>query len=114
MQKQIKLSDAIGKVFVGFAADAYNGQAVLKFEDETFATIGVRDYDGYFQLLEEQLDWQKFDQSTLVTTGIATKEEINTLKDQMQDRLDVKQLQKRFESPLVISPISVFNISQEV
>ena len=54
MKKEIKLSEALGKILVGFESSFTSGQAVLVFADGTFSTLGIdRGYEHGNEEIEE-------------------------------------------------------------
>ena len=104
MKTEIKMSDAIGKIIKDFAfSGTYNGQAVIVFDDDTFATLGIQ--FGYehmdADIVEKELNITEFGDSEIERVGIATEQELEEIRKQ-QDELwrenqrlaDLEQLER--------------------
>lgn len=79
MKTEIKMNDAIGKTIKDFAfSGTYNGQAVIVFDDDTFATLGIQfGYEGMdADIVERELNITEFGDSEIERVGIATEQEI--------------------------------------
>lgn len=86
MQTEIELKDAVGKVLkdVLFASN----QAVITFTDDTFTTLGVGlGYEpGEETIRPDTLELFDFGDDLLANAGIATKEELNDLREERRKK----------------------------
>jgi len=93
MKKEIGFSDAVGKTIEGYAFSIINGQAVIAFTDETFATLGIDlGYEaGEEEIKEDSLDLHGFGDSTLDSCGIITHKELSEVRVKISADLAAKQ-----------------------
>ena len=81
MQTEVKIKDAIGKTLEGIVFSYTCGQALLKFTDGTFTVLGVFiNYAGEGEVGETTLDLHNFGNDKLIDAGIATAEELETIR----------------------------------
>ena len=104
MKTEIKMSDAIGKTIKDFAfSGSYNGQAVIVFDDDTFAALGIQfGYESMdADIVERGLNITEFGDSEIERVGIATEHELIDIRNH-QDELwrenqklaDLEQLER--------------------
>ncbi|MES2180677.1 MAG: hypothetical protein V4493_01080 [Pseudomonadota bacterium] len=93
MRKEIKLEDCIGKTLENFAfSGTFNSeQMVLTFTDGTFTTIEATVSYDCPELAECKLKLFEFDRDELEKVGIATVEEVKTLRDEQNRVADLKR-----------------------
>ena len=98
MKKEIKLHDAIGKVFDGFDFSFSNGQAVLTFTDGTFSTLGIINQHevGDNEIQESNLDLFNFGHDKLIALNIISIEELEEKSEQQRKQfVELKIQQER-------------------
>lgn len=106
MRKELIEKEIIGKTVEGIIY-SFSGQMILTFTDKTFIQFGINyDYDGDTNIEVEKLDLFDFEDDELIKVDITTKEKLENLhkqqnekfvKDREQkERLLYEQLHKKF------------------
>lgn len=94
MRTEIKLTDAIGKVFEGFA---FSGtRVVLTFSDGGFVTLDIdHGYESGDETIEEgSLNLCLFNDEKLIGLGVITREELAERRTQDDKAFSVKRAQR--------------------
>lgn len=87
MLKGLKLTDTLkGKTVSKTIRSLSSGQHLIVFDDDTFATFGIKT-DAYDTTIIErqELDMIEFGIRTLVLNGVLTDEEANTICGSLTD-----------------------------
>jgi len=95
MMQQIKMAEAIGKTLKATVLSDRAEEYLFVFSGGTFAALGI-DYRSYYSIdyvREVKLDLLDFDDVALIGTGIATKQEL----DDLRDRETYERLKAKFE-----------------
>lgn len=92
MKTEVTLREAVGKVLtnVAFSEWANSGKCVLVFSDETFTTLGIeRGYEADDEeIREDKINLLEFGDEILVRVGIATREELATIRSERKKRME--------------------------
>ena len=94
MKLQISLDDTPGKIVEGVHF-FIGGQAVIVFTDGTYASLGVDcgNQKGDECVTAEEIDFKKTHDSELVKAGIASQEELDSFRDELNLKLQRMNLE---------------------
>jgi hypothetical protein len=111
MKKEVALKEQIGKTLEGFAFSPYYGHMVLSFSGGTFSALQAVGGD-YPEIEEGELRYPlNFGDADLVVAGVATQEELDTLRaeqdakyktasaaaQETNDRCEYERLKRKYE-----------------
>ena len=91
MRTQIKLSEAVGKVFEGFAAYTDGGQAVLTFEGEAFAVLAF----NFEEIEEQEFNFTEFRREIFVKAKMGTAAEFSQFREEQRKRKRAEEAAKK-------------------
>ena len=91
MRTQIKLSEAVGKFFEGFAVYPEGGQAILTFEGETFAVLAF----DFEEIEEQEFDFTEFRREIFMKAKMGTAAEFSHFREEQRKRKRAEEAAKK-------------------